>query len=73
MPLGDKPGDKLAYALVQTDFDAVERNDFRAEWNEEGTHVEVTDLESGENYIYNGEDLVRAESDREVRNARQPS
>ena len=72
MPLGDELTDKLAYELVQTDFDAVERDGYRAAWTEEGTHVEVTNLETDETHVYNGEDLVRAESDREISNARQP-
>ena len=72
MPLGDHITDKIAYELVQTDFEAVESSGFRAEWDEEGTEVIVTNLESGASRRYNGEDLVRAESDREVSNARQP-
>lgn len=72
MSLGQDEFDVLAHDLTETDFDAVERGPLRAEWNEEGTTVEVTDEESGERVVYTAEDLVRAASDREVNDAREP-
>ena len=75
MSLGEDEYDVVAYALVQAeyDFDAVESGNYRAEWTEDGTAVEVTDIKTGETVVYNAEDLVRAESDREVSNARTPT
>lgn len=67
---GESDRDRLAYDLAQTDFDAVERDGYRAEWTREDTAVSVTDPETGETAVYDAEDLVRAASDREVRNAR---
>lgn len=72
MTIGKDEADRLAAALVDTDFDAVEREGYRAAWTEGGEAVRVTELETGEELLFNGEDLVRAESDTEVRNARQP-
>lgn len=73
MAHGDDERDRLAYALAQSDFDAVERGGVRAEWNEAGTAVEVRPVDrEGRATIYDAEDLIRAESDREVRNARMP-
>ena len=73
MALGKGDRDELAHALVGTDFDAVEHDGLRAEWTPNDTAVEVTDLDSGESMIDDAEDLVRAASDREVRNARTPT
>ncbi|MCT9097639.1 hypothetical protein [Haloarchaeobius sp. HME9146] len=70
MPLGETDTDVLAYELTQTDFDAVERDGYRAEWNVEGTEVYVTELATEDVTEYNAEDLVRATSDQEVENAR---
>jgi hypothetical protein len=72
MTLGEDESDELAYELAQTDFDAVERAGYRAAWTEDNTAVVVTDLESGDERVYDGEDLVRAASDTDVRNARNP-
>jgi hypothetical protein len=68
----DDEFDDLAAALVETDFDAVERGGYRAAWVDEGQRVEVTAIEGGRTVRYNAEDLVRATSDREVNNAREP-
>lgn len=73
MALGKDLRDELAYALARTDFDAAERDGYRAAWTEDGTRVVVTDVETGEETAYNADDLVRAESDREVNDAREPS
>lgn len=72
MSLGKDPFDVLAHDLTETDFDAVERGTLRAEWSEDGTYVEVTDEETDERVLYTAEDLVRAASDREVQDAREP-
>jgi len=72
MPANDDEYDELARALVETDFDAVERWGLRAEWSDEGDSVQVQDVEDGETVLYNPDDLVRAASDREVRDAREP-
>jgi len=73
MGLGKDAYDELAHALVQTDFDAVERGGLRAEWTADGTTVEVFEPDGdGEPVRYTGEDLVRATSDREVDHAREP-
>lgn len=67
---GEGDRDRLAYDLARTDFDAVERDGYRAEWTREDTAVAVADIDAGETVVYDAEDLVRAASDREVRNAR---
>jgi hypothetical protein len=72
MTIGKDEADRIAAALVATDFDAVERDGFRAAWLPEGDKVRVTDLDSDEEVLFDAEDLVRAESDTEVRNARDP-
>jgi len=72
MAFGHDDTDELAYALAQTDFDAVERDGYRAEWTDDGTEVRVHSLETEETARYNAEDLVRAESDREVSDAKVP-
>ena len=71
MPIGADDADRLAAALADTDFDAVERDGYRAAWTEDGEQVRVEDLASGEEIRFDAEDLVRAESDTEVRNARE--
>ncbi|MFB6154506.1 MAG: hypothetical protein ABEJ22_01335 [Haloferacaceae archaeon] len=73
MPATDDDFDDLARALVETDFDAVERDGLRAAWSPEGDRVTVTHTETGEEVVYNPDDLVRAVSDAEVRNAREPT
>ena len=73
MSIGDDAPDKLAYDLAQSDFDAVERDGYRAEWSEDDSAVEVSRLDDDEWIAYNSEDLLRAESDTEVRNARNVS
>ncbi|EJN57885.1 hypothetical protein [Halogranum rubrum] len=70
MSLGDDTPDKLAYDLAQTNFDAVERDGYRAEWSDDDSAVEVFEVGTDERVAYNAEDLLRAESDVEVRNAR---
>lgn len=70
MSLGMTEFDRVAFDLVQSDFDAIERDGFRAEWDDEGTHIEVVDLETGDTEKYVGDDLIRAASDRDVENAR---
>ena len=70
MSLGTTDSDRLAHELVQSDFDVVERDGLRAEWIEEDSRVEVTELETGESVTYDADDLVRAASDQEVENAR---
>lgn len=70
MPLGMTEFDRAAFALVQSDFDAIEHDGVRAEWTDEGTHVTVTDLETGDTETYVADDLIRAASDRDVENAR---
>lgn len=72
MSFGDDPADRLAYDLSESSFDAVERDGLRAEWVDEGRHIAVTDPETDEPVLYDAEDLVRATSDTEVRNAREP-
>lgn len=67
---GREERDSLAYDLVQTDFDAVERGGYRARWTRGDAAVAVEDLESRTTTVYDAEDLVRATSDREVRSAR---
>ena len=71
MSLGEDAFDQLAYALSESDFDAVERNGLRAEWTDDAERVRVSDPEAGETVLYDAEDLVRAASDRELRNARE--
>lgn len=70
MSIGDNAPDRLAYDLAQSDFDAVERGGYRAEWGDDDSTVEVVLLDGDEHIVYDGEDLLRAESDTEVRNAR---
>lgn len=72
MAPGLDDADRLAGALADTDFDAVERDGYRAEWTADGGRVRVSDLASDEEVFFDAEDLVRAESDREIRNARKP-
>ena len=73
MPLGDDEFDRLAHALTETEFDAIERDGLRAEWTADGTEVAVRDLEGGTEVVYNADDLVIATSDRELNDAREPS
>ncbi|MFB6102341.1 MAG: hypothetical protein ABEJ73_07215 [Haloplanus sp.] len=73
MELGDNEFDRLAHDLSETGFDAVERGGLRAEWTADGTEITVHDLEEGTSVVYNGEDIVRATSDRELRDAREPN
>lgn len=70
MSLGEDPRDRLAYDLTETEFDAVERDGFRAEWTEDDRYVLVTAVEHDEEVVYEAEDLVRAASNKEVENAR---
>jgi hypothetical protein len=72
MTMGADESDALAYDLVQTDFDAVERDGLRAAWTADNTTVVVAELDNGDRREYDGEDLVRAASDQEVQNARNP-
>jgi hypothetical protein len=71
MGLGDD-ADQLAAALSDTTFDAVERDGLRAEWVGEGHQILVRSLDGEEEIHYDAEDLVRAASDTEMRNARVP-
>jgi hypothetical protein len=73
MSLGADPADRLAHALVETEFDldAVERGPLRAVWSADNESVVVTNEETGEETVYLADDLVVATSDREVRNARE--
>ena len=75
MSLGKELFDKLTHSLVESqfDFDAVEQGDFRAEWTDDGTEVAVRNQRTAETVIYTADDHVLATSDREVRNARQPT
>jgi hypothetical protein len=73
MPLGNDAFDRLAHALTETEFDAVERDGLRAEWTADGTEVTVRDLEEGTEVVYNADDLVIATSDRELNDAREPN
>ena len=70
MGFPDERADGLALELTETDFDAVERDGYRAMWTDADTHVAVTDLGTGDSVVYEAEDLVRATSGREVRQAR---
>lgn len=70
MTLGETDADLLAYELAQTDFDAVERDGLRAAWSADSRSVTVSELDGSDAFEYDGEDLVRATSDREVSNAR---
>lgn len=72
MTMGVDESDALAYDLVQTDFDAVERDGLRAAWTADNTAVVVEDMGDGDRREYDGEDLVRAASDQDVANARNP-
>lgn len=71
MTIGADEADRLAAALAATDFDAVERDDYRAAWTEAGDQVVVEELATGDSIRFNAEDLIRAESDAELRNARE--
>jgi hypothetical protein len=62
--------DRLAGDLAETDFDAVERDGYRAAWTDDDATVVVRDLVTDETVTFDGEDLVRATSDRELRDAR---
>lgn len=73
MPLGNDAFDRLAHALSETEFDAIERDGLRAEWTADGTEVTVRDLEEGTEVVYNADDLVIATSDRELNDAREPN
>jgi hypothetical protein len=73
MGLGDNEFDRLAHDLSETDFDAVERAGLRAEWTPEDDAIVVRSLDAEEGVAYNGEDIVRATSDRELRDAREPN
>jgi hypothetical protein len=73
MSYGDTAPDALAYDLAQSTFDAVERDGYRAEWSDDATLVVVTELDDGTEIPYNADDLTRAASDPEVRNAREPN
>jgi len=73
MAHGETEQDTLAYELARSSFEAVERGGYRAEWTAGDTAIEVRDLDGGEAVTYDAEDLLRAESDREVTNARNPS
>jgi hypothetical protein len=70
MATGDDDPDRLAHDLTETTFDAVERDGLRAEWSDDDTHVVVENLATGESVTYDGEDLIRATSEQELRNAR---
>lgn len=96
MSIGEDAADRLAHALSESEFDAVERDGLRAAWTDDGSAVvvepiddpgdrssgtapEKTDGEADagtdagrERVVYNGEDLVRATSDRELGDAREP-
>lgn len=73
MALGDNEFDRLAHELAETDFDAVERGGLRAEWTPDDTAVVVHELDGDTSVAYNAEDIVRATSDRELRDAREPN
>lgn len=64
--------DELAGNLADTDFDAVERGSLRAEWTDDGQRVAVSAMDGDDTITYNGEDLVRATSGPELRDAREP-
>jgi hypothetical protein len=66
----DEDADRLAHELTETEFDAVERDGLRAEWTDDDARVAVRELSTGRAVTYDGEDLVRATSDQELRNAR---
>ncbi|MFB6171204.1 MAG: hypothetical protein ABEJ23_01635 [Haloarculaceae archaeon] len=70
MSYGQDGADRLAYALTETEFDAVEQDGLRAEWTGDGTRVVVRPVDDGEEVRYSADDLVRATSDPEVNNAR---
>ena len=72
MSYGDDDADRLAYDLAHSDYDAVERDGLRAAWSDDGTLVTVAALDGEATVEYNAEDLVRAESDREVTDAKVP-
>ncbi|MFB6069432.1 MAG: hypothetical protein ABEJ76_00290 [Halanaeroarchaeum sp.] len=73
MSLGEDAADRLAHALSETTFDAVEREGYRAEWIDEGRRIAVFPPDADEPIVYDSDDLVRAASDQEVRNAREPA
>lgn len=73
MALGNDEFDRLAHALTETEFDAIERDGLRAEWTADGTEVTVRELEGGTRVVYNADDLVIATSDRELNDAREPN
>lgn len=68
--MGEEARDRVAHDLTETDFDAVERDGYRAEWHDGDTEVAVRDLETDDVVAYNAEDLFRATSEQELRNAR---
>jgi hypothetical protein len=61
MTIGADDADRLAAALADTDFAAVERDGYRAAWTADGEQVCVSRLDSGEELYFDAEDLVRAE------------
>jgi hypothetical protein len=73
MTLGDDTFDRLAHDLSETDFDAVERDGLRAEWTADDTEVTVRALDGDDVVVYNADDIVRATSDRELSDAREPN
>lgn len=75
MSIGRDDFDRLAFALVETeyDFDAVEMGALRATWSEDNRSVTVTDSTTGDEVVYSADDLVLATSDQEVENAREPA
>lgn len=73
MPLGNDEFDRLAHALTETEFDAIEQDGLRAEWTADGTEVTVRDLKGGAEVVYNADELVIATSDRELNDAREPN
>lgn len=68
----DDEADALALDLSDTTFDAVERDGLRAEWVDEGRQIVVESLDGERTIRYDAEDLVRATSATEARNARVP-
>jgi hypothetical protein len=70
--LGTDEFDRLAFDLVRSDpeFDAVERDGYRARWTDDDARVVVEAPDTGRTVAYSGEDLVIAASDQEVENAR---
>ncbi|WP_336001335.1 hypothetical protein [Halorientalis halophila] len=72
MAIGEDERDALAYELARSKFEAAERGGYRAEWTAGDTAIEVREMGGGDGVVYDAEDLLRAESDREVKNARTP-